>query len=62
MSYAGILEEAESRLNSIPIRYNGANKSSESSSLVAFFQQSPLYGVSLDLERIPDTGRDIILE
>ena len=30
--------------------------------LVEFFQQSPLYGVPLDLERDQDTGRDIDLE
>jgi ribosomal protein L35AE/L33A len=30
--------------------------------LVDFFQQSPLYGVSLDLERDSDTGREINLE
>jgi len=30
--------------------------------LVKFFQQSPLYGVSLDLERDKDTGREINLE
>ena len=30
-------------------------------SLVDFFQQSPLYGLPLDLERNSDTGRDIDL-
>ncbi len=30
-------------------------------SLVKFFQQSPLVGVSLDLERDQDTGREINL-
>jgi len=30
--------------------------------LVEFFQQSPLVGVSLDLDRDQDTGREINLE
>ncbi len=30
--------------------------------LVEFFQQSPLYGVPLDLERDKDTGREINFE
>lgn len=30
-------------------------------SLTEFFRQSPLYGVDIDLERNPDTGRDIEL-
>lgn len=30
-------------------------------SLLAFFQQSPLYGLELDLERSTDVGRDVAL-
>ena len=36
-------------------------KSRQSNSIVQFFQQSPLFGVELDLERDKDTGRDIEL-
>jgi antitoxin Phd len=34
----------------------------QKNTLVKFFQQSPLYGVSLDLERDKETGREINLE
>ncbi len=36
-------------------------KSKQPQSLVQFFAQSPLAGVNLDLERIPDYGREIEL-
>jgi prevent-host-death family protein len=32
-----------------------------STSLLEFFQQSPLYGLELDLERSRDVGRDVSL-
>jgi aspartate/methionine/tyrosine aminotransferase len=36
-------------------------KSNQPKSIVEFFQQSPLVGVDLDLERDRDMGRDIEL-
>jgi prevent-host-death family protein len=36
-------------------------KSRQSKSIVQFFRDSPLAGIKLDLERDPDTGRDIEL-
>ena len=36
-------------------------KSRQPKSLVQFFRESPLVGVELDLERDPDSGRDIEL-
>lgn len=36
-------------------------KSKQPKDIVQFFQESPLYGLDLDLERDPDPGRDIEL-
>lgn len=36
-------------------------KSKQPKDIVQFFQESPLYGLELDLERDPDPGRDIEL-
>ena len=37
------------------------NRAREPKSLVRFFAESPLVGLQLNLERSPDTGRDIKL-
>ncbi len=70
---ADLIEEAEKHGAQL-INYQGKAKAvvlsiasyrkllKPKNTLVDFFQQSPLVGVSLDIERDQDTGREINLE
>ncbi|KHD07555.1 hypothetical protein PN36_05525 [Candidatus Thiomargarita nelsonii] len=61
MTHVWQLQEAENHFSEIIINAekSGAQLLKPKNSLVKFFQQSPLVGVSLDLERSQDTGREI---